>query len=170
MLFRNAEVPVALLSRKVDYALLILSYLHHRPEGGSAREIAARFGLSRAFSANILKCLCSRSFVISHRGVKGGYVLQRPAEDICLADLMEALDVSFHLAEFNRLDAGEACSLLPVCPVRGAIAEVHGRIRQVLAGVTLAELFQSVPLPDNSRVDLGTLGERVELVATEGLR
>ena len=31
---------MSLLSRKVDYALLILTYLHQRPEGGSAREIA----------------------------------------------------------------------------------------------------------------------------------
>src|SRR5207249_7549133 len=67
---------MALLSRKVDYALLILSYLRHRPEGGCARAIADRFGLSRAFVANILKALCQQGFVVSHRGVKGGYVLR----------------------------------------------------------------------------------------------
>ena len=36
---------MTLLSRKADYALLILSYLHDRP--GTARAIADKFGISR---------------------------------------------------------------------------------------------------------------------------
>src|ERR1700730_1031341 len=101
-----------LLTRKVDYALLILSYLHHRPEGGSAREIAAGFvGLSRAFAANILKELCQKGFVTSHRGVKGGYVLQRPADEINLLELMETLDDAVHLAECNKTVGEDYCSL-----------------------------------------------------------
>ncbi len=133
---------MTLLNRKVDYALLILSYLHRRAEGGSAREIAARFEMSRAFAANILKLLCGKGFVTSHRGVKGGYILQRPAEEVTLAELMDALDDSFHLAECNKQTPTEAiCSLLHVCPVRNAIGEVHQRIRAVLGKVTLAEIF-----------------------------
>jgi Rrf2 family transcriptional regulator, cysteine metabolism repressor len=132
---------MALLSRKVDYALLILSYLRHRPEGGCARVIAGRFGLSRAFVANILKSLCQQGFVVSHRGVKGGYVLRPAAADLSLADLMDALDDRFQLAECNRAAPDDGCSLFPVCPVRQAVADVHARVRSVLADVTLAELF-----------------------------
>src|SRR5262245_61511880 len=95
----KAAPLMALMSRKVDYALLILSHLHRKKEGACAREIADRFGLSRSFVANILKEICHRGFVASHRGVKGGYVMCRPAEEISLADLMEALDDPFHLAE-----------------------------------------------------------------------
>src|SRR5438128_55496 len=112
---------MTLMSRKVDYALLILSYLDQKRESGCAREIAARFGLSKAFVANILKLLCHKGFVTSHRGVKGGYGLSRPAEDVCLAELMEALDDTFHLAECNKT-ADNGCSLTAVCPVHGAIA------------------------------------------------
>src|SRR5258708_6515364 len=90
---------MSLMSRKVDYALLILSFLDHNREGGCAREIAGRYGLSKGFVANILKELCSKGFVASHRGVKGGYVMRRPAESISLAELMDALDEPFHLAE-----------------------------------------------------------------------
>src|SRR5213080_1535285 len=128
---------MALLTRKVDYAILVLSHLHQTPEGGCAREIAARFGLSRAFVANILKELCHKGFVASHRGVKGGYALRRPAAEVSLAELMEALEGGFHLAECNKDHAGDPCSLELLCPVKGAIAEVHRRIRDVLRGVTL---------------------------------
>jgi Rrf2 family protein len=131
-----------LLSRKVDYALLILSYLHHRPEGGSAREVAERFALSRAFTANILKLLCQKGFVRSQRGVRGGYVLGRPAGQICLCELVDAIDGPVHLALCNQPVDGGACSFTAVCPVRSAISEVDRRLREVLSAVTLAELFR----------------------------
>ena len=41
------------LSRKADYALLILSQLSQSAEGLSARAIAEKYELSRAFVANI---------------------------------------------------------------------------------------------------------------------
>src|SRR5437899_12970754 len=86
---------MTLLSRKADYALLILSHLHQNREGGNARAIAAKFGISRAFVANILKELCQKGFVDSHRGVKGGYALARPADSITLAELLESIDDGF---------------------------------------------------------------------------
>ena len=144
---------MTLLNRKVDYALLILSYLHQRQQGGCARAVAEQFGLSRAFVANILKALCQKGFVASHRGVRGGYWLQSEAASKTLADLMDALDEGFYLAECNRESPDECCSLLAVCPVRAPIAEVHARIREVLGKVTLAELFGQT----------GAAKERVEL-------
>ncbi len=135
-----------LMSRKADYALLILSYLHRRPERGCARAIADGFGLSRPFVANILKELCHKGFVISHRGLRGGYVLQRPAEEMTLAELLRALDDPFHLAECNKA-GGEVCCVAPICPVRDRIAEVHARIHGVLSTVTLAELFRGPDEP-----------------------
>ena len=134
---------MTLLSRKVDYALLILSYLHHRPDGSCAREIAERLSLSRPFVANILKRLCSEGFVAGRRGVKGGYVLRRPAQQVCLAELMESLGEPFHLAECNRIEGDALCSLASVCPVRNAVGRLHRRLLDVLRNVTLAELFDT---------------------------
>src|SRR4051812_39920212 len=133
-----------LLTRKVDYAILVLNYLHHHAEGGCAREIADRFRLSRAFVANILKELCQKGFVASHRGVKGGYALLRPADQMSLADVVDALeDHPLTLAACNESPAGDGCTLFADCPVKGPIAEVHQRLRDVLRGVTLGDLFRA---------------------------
>ncbi len=156
---------MTLMSRKVDYALLILSYLDQKREGGCAREIADRYTLSKGFVANILKELCHQGFVTSHRGVKGGYVLRRPAEEVSLAELMDGLDEGFHLAECTK-GAHDPCMVSSVCPVKGAIAEVHRRIRDVLRGVTLAEIFR--PRPDGGThfgLELGLLPLETQLVA-----
>jgi Rrf2 family protein len=131
---------MALLNRKVDYALLILCELYQRPGGACARAAAERFGLSRPFVANILKCLCSKGFVKSHRGLKGGYVPDRPAAEVRLIEVMEALDTPFELAACCSEDP-QACGLMGLCPVRKAIAELDRRVRAVLESVTLADLF-----------------------------
>jgi Rrf2 family transcriptional regulator, cysteine metabolism repressor len=136
---------MTLLSRKADYALLILSHLHHAADGGNARAIAERFGLSRAFVANILKELCHKGYVASTRGVKGGYSLLRPARDVTLAELLESIDEGFRLTVCNGHSdmpaAGDGCSLEHICPLKGPLAEIHRRLADVLRGVTLAELF-----------------------------
>jgi Rrf2 family cysteine metabolism transcriptional repressor len=127
--------------------------LHRRAEGGCARVIADGFGLSRSFVANILKELCHKGFVTGRRGVKGGYALARPAEEINLAELIAALDEPFHLAECNKV-GGEVCCVAPICPVRGQIAEVHRRLNDVLRDVTLADLFR----PHEEACDGGRVG------------
>ena len=136
---------MTLLSRKADYALLILSYLNEK--AGTARAIKEKFGLSQPFVANILKELCHRGFVKSHRGVKGGYSLARPADSITLAELLESIEEGFRLAVCNTHEHDhECCSIAGACTLKGQIAVVHHRLLEVLRGVTLAELFN----PDGS--------------------
>ena len=147
---------MTLLTRKVDYAILVLSYLYHHLEGGNAREIADRFGLSRAFVANILKELCHKGYVASHRGVKGGYVLLRSADRVSLADFIEAMDDPFHLTVCTEATAGDGCTISAHCPVRAPLAAIHHRIREVLRTVTLADLF-------NRTGQVGTVEELVTL-------
>lgn len=148
---------MALMSRKTDYALLILLHLHQHSEGGCAREIADRFQLSRSFVANILKELCQKGFVTSHRGVKGGYVLSRPATQITLAELIEALDDVFRFAECNQPSPDDGCSLVHLCPLRGPVAEIHQRIHEVLSALTLADVFKNRPTVDAAAVPVDTL-------------
>ncbi len=144
---------MTLLSRKADYALLILSYLHQHKPGGNARAIAEQFGLSQPFVANILKELCQRDFVSSHRGVKGGYVLARDPSTISLAELLEAMEEGFRLTvctpshDLAPASAEGACSHAGSCTVKGPLAEVQLRLMGVLRGVTLAELFDPKAKP-----------------------
>lgn len=151
-----------LLNRKVDYAILVLSDLAQHSEAASARELAARFGLSQPFVANILKELCHKGFVASHRGVKGGYTLAAETHAVCLAEFIESLDESFRLAECNRLT--NACTVADRCPVRGPIAAVHNRIRDVLCAIRLGDLFH--PLAERAPRALPMLDVVAEPVAT----
>jgi Rrf2 family nitric oxide-sensitive transcriptional repressor len=140
-----------LLNRKIDYALLILCYLHHKIAGGCAREIADQFALSRPFVANILKDLCRQGYVRSQRGVKGGYLLCDQISSRTLANLIDALDDTMQVAECNTDQPEACCSLAAHCPIRVPIEQVHRRIRELLESVKLLDLFaQAGPIGDPS--------------------
>ena len=142
---------MSFFSRKMDYALLVLSHLHGNPDGSSAREISAKFSISRPFLANIMKTLCHHGYLSSHRGVHGGYVLIRKPKDITLADIMQSLDEPFHLTDCSKDIEKQTCSARTFCPIRTGMSGVHDRIRTILKDVTLAEILDPTIRPSISR-------------------
>jgi len=159
---------VVLLSRKADYALLILSYLHRHPAGGNAREVAEEFGLSRPFVANILKDLCHAGFVTSHRGVKGGYALCRDPGEVTLAELLETMEDGFQLTMCTAPEAdAEPCMLAGSCPIQGPMGEIYRRIMDVFRGVTLAEVLTPGALGHAGSAPLPMVGEPAAACCSE---
>jgi Rrf2 family protein len=82
------------ISAKTDYALRaaieLASLETTEPVKGEA--IANAQGIPLRFLENILGDLRNAGLVESRRGVEGGYLLARPADQIALADVIRAVD------------------------------------------------------------------------------
>ncbi len=160
---------MTLLSRKTDYALLIMVYLVNHEGGGSAREIAKKYNLSPSFVANILKELCQKGFLNSHRGVRGGYRLNRSADQISLGELLESLEDGLKLTNCSQYQHEETeadCAVENLCPIKGPLREIHRRILSVLRETTLAQIIQNRQgLSETFQPELTVLGR--ELVPTD---
>ena len=132
------------LTKKTDYALIALSHLAKRPEGVvSAREIAEASGVPLPILTNILKTLTNAGIVISARGAYGGYGLARPTEAISLHELITVIEGSFHLVQCMLAAAHpnkNPCELEPSCPIRHPASKLHGRLKEFLENVSLAEV------------------------------
>lgn len=149
---------MSLISRKVDYAILTLVELARGGRDASARDLAERHGLSKAFVANILKELCQAGVVESHRGVLGGYRLAKPPREITVRGLIAALDGEFQFMACAGDDVAEHdCGLVNSCPVREPLRKVHDRLLAVLADVTLADLGAPAPRGEPVLVTLETI-------------
>ena len=72
------------LSKKTDYAIILLTHLGEVNTPVSAQKVAEHYQLPYPMVANILKLLVSSGLIKSTRGQRGGYVLARPAENIRL--------------------------------------------------------------------------------------
>ena len=102
---------------------------------------------------NVLNQLANSGLVISAMGVTGGYALARAADEISLADMIEAIEGNFKLtlccSDESEDDLG-TCDLQDGCRVVEPLRRVHACLKEFLDSVTLAEIaFYSVPISLN---------------------
>jgi Rrf2 family protein len=100
-----------------------------------AGDIARSIGASESYLAKILQALTKADLLGSERGVRGGYALARPAEEVTVCDVVEAVEGSDEepMCLFSTHSA-QQCS---TCPVRCVLAEARGRLMQELDHVTI---------------------------------
>jgi len=81
------------ISAQEEYGLRCLMQLAHTPQGRvvTVKEIAQKEALSTAYVEKLLRLLGRTGLVHSLRGMKGGYVLNRPAHQITLGEVVRAL-------------------------------------------------------------------------------
>ena len=101
-------------------------------------DIAAAEGVSKSFLAKQFQRLVKAGLVESSRGAAGGVALARPAEQISLRDIIEAVEGP---VELNRcLSASDRCKNADTCPLSDVWREAQTRMLDVLGGVTLAKI------------------------------
>jgi len=82
------------VSQRLDYSLRLLIALAQQPPGvlSGAGELAERLGLPRRFLELQATALAKRGLVECRRGTGGGCALARPAEEVSLAQIIEAVE------------------------------------------------------------------------------
>jgi Rrf2 family protein len=142
-------------SSQEEYGLRCLLQLALRGDGGAVTiaEISEAEGLSPSYTAKLLRQLRLTGFIDSARGQEGGYSLARPAQDIAVGAVLDALGGRFYEADFcsNYPGSEESCAHALGCALRGVWVRVQGAIDGALAGITIADLAadaQGVALHD----------------------
>jgi len=141
------------LSKRSDYALIALRHLATKgnrsltgdasPPAASARELAERFDIPLELLAKVLQKLVRAGLLVSHQGIRGGYVLARPAADISVADIIVAVDGPLTVTACS--DEDQTCDQFLKCNVRDPLWRLKDRIVSALAACTLAELATDPP-------------------------
>ena len=136
------------LSKKTDYALMALKDLAaSEPQmSSSAREIAARYDIPVELMAKVLQRLSRRGLLVSHQGTRGGYRLSRPATQISVADVIQAIDGPIHVTACS--DEDETCDQYSKCNIRDPLWQLKNRIVSSLESFTLQELADGSPVSE----------------------
>ncbi|HEV3187955.1 MAG TPA: Rrf2 family transcriptional regulator [Acidimicrobiales bacterium] len=131
------------VSTRGDYASRALLSLALRDSNGaptSVRDLAERTGLPQPYLEQILLSLKGVGLVRSKRGVGGGYVLARPAENITLAEIVAAVDGPIAAGDFGEPHQDGACDHEGQCVLLGVWADVGNHMREHLSSFTLADM------------------------------
>ena len=130
------------VSRRADYGIrAMLDVAVASPNGVAlTREIATRQGIPSAFLAKIVARLTRGGLLLAQRGAKGGVSLARPANQISLRQIVEAVDGPMALNRCLRERVN--CPHSDGCRVRRVWSLAQNNLLTFLDGVTLADLSQ----------------------------
>lgn len=130
---------MAPLSRSAGYAVLALSSMEG-PGGRrvQVKDVAAWIGAPVAYLSKVVQTLTRAGLVNAKRGVKGGVALARPATEITLAHVSEALDGED--CRCTCLLGLTECSDDRGCPVHAFWKEQREAIHAEVSRTTLADL------------------------------
>ena len=82
------------LSHLADYAVVLMTAAARRDAGArlSATELSGETGVPLPTAQKLMGQLAASGLLSSVRGAGGGFTLARPATDISLAEIVEAVD------------------------------------------------------------------------------
>jgi len=133
------------ITAQEEYGLRCLIQLARVPQGQlvSVKEIAAKEGLSGAYAEKLLRILSKSGLVHSVRGLKGGYVLNRPAASITLGEVVRALGTVETTNHICSVFTGnqDACVHFSDCGIRSIWSGLTTYIQSFLDQTTLASLL-----------------------------
>ena len=130
------------LTQWTDYTLRVLMYCaasQARAQPVTITEIADSHGISRSHLTKVVQDLAGRGWLETTRGRGGGMRLLKPAEEICLGDVVRATETDFAMVECFE-PALNQCRLSQHCHLKSVLAKATQSYLSVLDGVTLADL------------------------------
>jgi Rrf2 family protein len=100
--------------------------------------------MAQTHVAKILMILRKSGFITSTRGQQGGYALARPAEEIHVGDVLNALGGRLYDDAFCNKHGGtnEICSRAVDCSIRSLWQVVQDSVDAVVNRITIADLIR----------------------------
>lgn len=141
---------MALYGSAAEYALHCVLYLVSPPPSGSpsARDVAEFQGVSPSLVAKLFTSLQKAGLIEAQEGVRGGFRLARPAEQISVLEVVDAAEGPKQLFDCKEIRAN--CALFAdgappwatngLCTIHATMRRAESAMRDELSRVTIADL------------------------------
>lgn len=116
----------------------------------SAAQLAEHYGLPAAYLAKQLQALVRAGVLTGATGPRGGFRLARPADQITMLDVVEAVDGATPFYTCNEIRQQGRAAARPedcrqACGLAAAMAAAETAWRRSLSAVTIADVVASLP-------------------------
>ncbi len=128
------------LGKLPDYSLVIIATFVNVEGLLTTNDVVQRTGIPIATVRKLLKYMVDGGLIDSFRGNKGGYKLARPALQISIADVVQAIDGPICLTDCSDIHSDDRCSLEANCPLARKWCEINVEIVGKLQSVSIQEL------------------------------
>jgi Rrf2 family protein len=130
------------LTHLADYAVVLMTAAARRPAAArlSATELSAETGVPLPTAQKLMGLLATSGLLSSVRGAGGGFTLSKPAAEISLADIVEAVEGPIAMTVCSGHEGPSDCALDAHCRVKPHMGIVGTAVRGALGAVSLTEL------------------------------
>ena len=135
-----------MLSKKAKYAIKVLIALGKKVNDGplSASQIFETEKIPKKTLEHILLELKKAGFIYSKKGMVGGYVLMKPAEEIFIVDIVRYVDGPIAMVSCASAYHYHRCDECPVektCSIRNLYLEIRAADLKILANTSLGNMI-----------------------------
>ena len=131
------------ITRQADYAIRAVLYLAKlgSNQRAATSTVAQEQHIPPSFLAKIISQLSIAGLLHTSRGARGGVTLARPAEDITLLEVVEAIDGPIALNEC--VTDQDSCSFGAECPLRPVWCDAQDELVTRLRSTNFAQFAAS---------------------------
>ncbi|MFW5793209.1 MAG: RrF2 family transcriptional regulator [Bacteroidota bacterium] len=122
------------------HAMVLIAKSEKSDKYINVNHLSERMGASRNHLAKIMQQLVKFGYLKSVRGPKGGFVLNKPASEISILDIYEAIEgrIDIHSCPLDR----------PICPfdkclMSGVIKDITSQFKDYIGNHTLEDFTQN---------------------------
>ena len=151
MLKRTVLVLFMQITRREEYALKGIVFLARQPgtKVTLVGEVSRVEKIPEKFLAKIFQRLAKAGLLRSIRGAGGGFLLRRPAGEITMREVLEALEgpLAINRCLLRRGECGEELG----CPLHDVWEEAQEGLLKILNGTTIEDLVKRIPDGEEGR-------------------
>lgn len=135
-----------MLTQTTETAIQCLAYLARSPAGTmiTPLKISTILETSTSYTSKILRILAKAGLLTSHRGVSGGFTLDKKPNNISLLQVYEACQ---GVVVGNYCREMEGKDFIKACGYHKAMSELKDSFTEVLTRWTIADIAR-IPSPD----------------------
>ena len=128
-------------SKKVEYGLIALQYMSKKRIGEltTARELSERHKISLVLMGKLLQRLAQKNFIVSIQGVKGGYFLAKPPEQITVQSVITAIEGKLHFADCLGPSGCQDKEREKKCEIKRSLKSIQSEVVKLLNNFTLKD-------------------------------
>jgi Rrf2 family protein len=128
-----------MLSQTVDYALRAVVHLADQaPSPRTTDQIAVATRVPKAYLSKVLQGLGRAKIVSSQRGIGGGIALARPASELTILDVVNAVEP---IGRIHTCPLGLAAHGARLCPLHRRLDQALAMVEEAFGTTTLAEVL-----------------------------
>ncbi|CAM3425273.1 MULTISPECIES: RrF2 family transcriptional regulator [Arcobacter] len=130
-----------LLTKKSEYALLSLISIAKSDEAKNVDVLSKELNISKSFLAKIMQNLAKQGLVISHRGVNGGFSLNKDWDKITILEIVMAAEEKLP-SVFECSPSVESCpnQVAMLCTIWPLLNNLQMKINDFLKELTLKDI------------------------------